>query len=147
MEKKEEDDLVSGTFTWKIKKFSNLNGDEFYSDIFVVGGFKWRVLLYPKGNKGKTFISMYLDVADSSTLPFGWTRYAQFSFTLVNQLDRILSKTEDTEHEFNANECDWGFTKFMPASEIHDLSKGYLVNDTCLVEANVSVRKRVILKS
>ncbi|XP_061995504.1 uncharacterized protein LOC133713480 isoform X2 [Rosa rugosa] len=37
---------------------------------------------------------MYLEVADSSKLPSGWTRYAKFSFTLVNQLDRILSKTE-----------------------------------------------------
>lgn len=29
---------------------------------------------------------MYLDVADSSTLPYGWSRYAQFSLAVVNQL-------------------------------------------------------------
>lgn len=30
---------------------------------------------------------MYLDVAEASSLPSGWSRYANFSFTLVNQLD------------------------------------------------------------
>ena len=29
---------------------------------------------------------MYLDVADSSTLPYGWSRYAQFSLAVVNQV-------------------------------------------------------------
>lgn len=29
---------------------------------------------------------MYLDVADSSTLPYGWSRYAQFSLSVVNQI-------------------------------------------------------------
>lgn len=29
---------------------------------------------------------MYLDVADSATLPYGWSRYAQFSLSVVNQI-------------------------------------------------------------
>lgn len=29
---------------------------------------------------------MYLDVADSPTLPYGWSRYAQFSLAVVNQI-------------------------------------------------------------
>lgn len=29
---------------------------------------------------------MYLDVADSSTLPYGWSRYAQFSLAVLNQI-------------------------------------------------------------
>ncbi|KAM5551210.1 hypothetical protein ABKV19_026172 [Rosa sericea] len=89
MGKNEENDLASGTFTWKINEFSKLNADKCYSEVFVIGGFKWRVCLYPKGNTVENFMSMYLEVADSSTLPSGWTRYALFSFTLVNQLDRV----------------------------------------------------------
>ncbi|XP_004306450.1 PREDICTED: MATH domain and coiled-coil domain-containing protein At3g58370-like [Fragaria vesca subsp. vesca] len=140
MEKTGENDLASGTFTWKINEFSTLI-NKCYSDVFVIGGFKWRVSLFPKGNKAENSISIFLDVADALTLPSGWTRYAGFSFTLVNQLDRKSSKTEDTEHVFNAKENDWGFTTFMPLSEIHDLTESYLVNDICIVEAKVSVRK------
>jgi ubiquitin carboxyl-terminal hydrolase 7 len=29
---------------------------------------------------------MYLDVADSTSLPYGWSRYAQFSLAVVNQI-------------------------------------------------------------
>lgn len=29
---------------------------------------------------------MYLDVADSQSLPYGWSRYAQFSLAVVNQI-------------------------------------------------------------
>lgn len=32
-----------------------------------------------------------------------------------------------------------GFTSLIPLSELHDHSKGYLVNDTCIIEAKISV--------
>lgn len=34
---------------------------------------------------------MYLDVADSATLPYGWIRYAQFSLAVVNQMHNKFS--------------------------------------------------------
>lgn len=43
------------------------------------------MLIFPKGNN-VDHLSMYLDVADSSTLPYGWSRYAQFSLAVVNQI-------------------------------------------------------------
>ncbi|MCH86412.1 ubiquitin carboxyl-terminal hydrolase family protein, partial [Trifolium medium] len=48
-----------------------------------------------------------------------------------------------TQHQFNARESDWGFTSFMPLGELYDPSRGYLVNDTLIVEAEVLVRKIV----
>jgi hypothetical protein len=44
-----------------------------------------RVLIFAKGNNVHQF-SMYLDVADSGSLPYGWSRYAQFSLAVVNQI-------------------------------------------------------------
>lgn len=44
--KKEEEDVVSGTFTWVIDNFSKLKTDKHYSDVFTIGGFKWYVLFY-----------------------------------------------------------------------------------------------------
>lgn len=38
--------------------------------------------MFPKGNG---HFSMYLDVADSATLPDGWSRHAQFSLAVINQ--------------------------------------------------------------
>ncbi|KAK7265151.1 hypothetical protein RJT34_32767 [Clitoria ternatea] len=49
----------------------------------------------------------------------------------------------DTQHQFNVRESDWGFTSFMPLCELYDLARGYLVNDTLIVEAEVLVRRIV----
>ncbi|GLT96291.1 hypothetical protein SLE2022_139260 [Rubroshorea leprosula] len=134
------EDPPSMKFTWTNENFSRLNAKKHYSDIFIVGGFKWRILIFPKGNN-VDHLSMYLDVADSATLPYGWSRYAQFSLAVVNQIHPKYSIRKDTQHQFNARESDWGFTSFMPLSDLYDPGRGYLVNDTVIVEAEVAVRK------
>ncbi|WJX64627.1 ubiquitinyl hydrolase 1 [Trifolium repens] len=68
-------------FTWRIDGFSGRNTITHYSDVFLVGGFKWRVLIYPKGNNVKDYLSMYLDVADSANLPNDWSSYALFRYS------------------------------------------------------------------
>ncbi|KAK8468307.1 hypothetical protein PHAVU_006G008480 [Phaseolus vulgaris] len=136
------EDPPSSRFTWRIENFSRLNTKKLYSEQFVVGGYKWRVLIFPKGNN-VDYLSMYLDVADSASLPYGWSRYAQFSLAVVNQIHNKYSVRKDTQHQFNARESDWGFTSFMPLGELYDPSRGYLVNDTLIVEAEVLVRRIV----
>ncbi|XP_071734690.1 ubiquitin C-terminal hydrolase 12-like isoform X2 [Rutidosis leptorrhynchoides] len=136
------DDPPSARFTWTIENFSRVNSKKLYSDVFTVGGYKWRVLIFPKGNN-VDHLSMYLDVADSSALPYGWSRYAQFSLAVANQIHNKFTIRKDTQHQFNSRESDWGFTSFMPLSELYDPSRGYLLNDTCVVEADVAVRKVV----
>ncbi|XP_044462354.1 ubiquitin C-terminal hydrolase 12-like isoform X1 [Mangifera indica] len=136
------DDPPSARFTWTIENFSRLNTKRLYSEVFYVGGYKWRILIFPKGNNVE-HLSMYLDVADATTLPYGWSRYAQFSLAVVNQIHSKYSIRKDTQHQFNARESDWGFTSFMLLGELYDPSRGYLVNDTCVVEADVAVRRVV----
>ncbi|KAL0743878.1 hypothetical protein Bca4012_085391 [Brassica carinata] len=86
-------------------------------------------------------LSMYLDVADAASLPYGWSRFSQFSLAIVNQINSRYSLRKETQHQFNSRESDWGFTSFMPLSELYDPTRGYLVNDTILIEAEVAVRK------
>ncbi|KAG2334816.1 hypothetical protein Bca52824_005996 [Brassica carinata] len=112
-------------FTWTIPNFSRQNTRKLYSDVFVVGGYKWRILIFPKGNN-VDHLSMYLDVADAANLPYGWSRYAQFSLAVVNQIHTRYTIRK---------ESDWGFTSFMPLSELYDPGRGYLANDTVYVEA------------
>ncbi|CAN6703489.1 unnamed protein product [Malus baccata var. baccata] len=142
MEKKQVGELVSVTFTWKIEKFSRLRSQKHYSDGFNVGDFQWQIVVYPKGSSrtpGTHDLSIYLNVADASALPSGWSRYAQFTLTVVNQVNYDKSITVETKHVFSARKSDWGFTSFMPLSELCDFSQGFLVNDTCVLEAEVAV--------
>ncbi|KAF3646209.1 Ubiquitin carboxyl-terminal hydrolase 12 [Capsicum annuum] len=134
------DDPPSARFSWTIENFSRLNVKKLYSEVFHVGGYKWRILIFPKGNNAD-HLSMYLDVADSQSLPYGWSRYAHFSLAVLNQVHNKYTVRKDTQHQFNARESDWGFTSFMPLSELYDPSRGYLMDGTVVVEADVSVRR------
>ncbi|CAK9152990.1 unnamed protein product [Ilex paraguariensis] len=134
------DEPQESRFPWTIENFSRMNVKKLYSDSFTVGGYKWRVLIFPKGNN-VDHLSMYLDVADSANLPYGWSRYAQFSLAVVNQIHSKLTIRKDTQHQFHARESDWGFTSFMALGDLYDPSRGYIVNDTVIIEADVVVRK------
>ncbi|EMS52242.1 Ubiquitin carboxyl-terminal hydrolase 12 [Triticum urartu] len=142
VENQPTEDTPISRFTWTIDNLSRVNTKKLYSETFVVGGYKWRVLIFPRGNNVE-FLSMYLDVADSAVLPYGWTRYAQFSLSVVNQIHNKFTIRKETQHQFSARESDWGFTSFMPLSELYNPSRGYLVNDTCVIEAEVAVCKVV----
>ena len=53
----------------------------------------------------------------------------------------MLPPLPEAQHLFNSRESDWGFTSFMPLMDLYDSSKGYVVNDKCIIEAEVAVRK------
>ncbi|TQD98769.1 hypothetical protein C1H46_015584 [Malus baccata] len=86
-------ELVTKSFTWTIENVSKLKTQKLYSEVFLVGDWKWRILVFPKGNNVKQ-LSLYLEVVDASDLPFLWTRYAQFSLTVVNQRSSNMSITK-----------------------------------------------------
>ncbi|KAM1027150.1 hypothetical protein EV2_041084 [Malus domestica] len=132
-------ELVTKSFTWTIKNVSKVKTQKHYSEVFFVGDWKWRILVYLKGNNVEQ-LSMYLEVVDASDLPYLWTRYAQFSLTVVNQLSSNMSITKETKHKFNASASDWGFTSFMPLSDFFD-GEQFVCNDKCIIEAKVAVRK------
>lgn len=141
MENQPVGDPPSKTFTWKIDNFSSLNEEGHYSEIFVVGEYKWRVLIFPRGNKSRgnncDSLSVYLDVADSTTAPYGWRRNAYFCLAVVDQVDNNHSVKKETKHWFDARVSDFGFTSFMPLDVLQDPARGYLVNDTCVIEVFV----------
>eukprot|EP00897_Mesotaenium_endlicherianum_P006819 jgi/Mesen1/6165/ME000317S05299 len=134
-----ETDPLTGTFSWELTGFTKLKDKKQYSDAFMIGGHKWRVLIFPRGNN-VDFLSIYLDVPETNQLPVGWTRYAHFTLSIVNQIDSKLTIKKDTQHQFNARESDWGFTSFMPLGDLFDSSRGFVVNDKIIINAEVNVR-------
>ncbi|PIN20931.1 Ubiquitin carboxyl-terminal hydrolase [Handroanthus impetiginosus] len=125
-------------YTWTIQNFSRLNVRKQYSGVFEYNDCKWRILIFPRGNNAD-YLSIYLDVADSAILPYGWSRCAHFSLAVVNQVNSKYSIRRETRHQFNARESDWGFASFMPLGELYDPTRGYLVHDVCIIEAEVAV--------
>ncbi|XP_013588854.1 PREDICTED: MATH domain and coiled-coil domain-containing protein At3g58270-like isoform X1 [Brassica oleracea var. oleracea] len=130
---------VDNKFTWVIRNFSSLQSRKVYSDEFIVGGCKWRLLAFPKGNGGVKTLSLYLDVAGSASLPYGWRRRAELCLSVVNHVSEELTEIKATEHWFDAEFCDFGFTTMLPLDKIHDKDGGFLVNGDLEIVAEVEV--------
>ncbi|XP_034227652.1 ubiquitin carboxyl-terminal hydrolase 12-like [Prunus dulcis] len=120
-------------YTLKIESFSLLKKysvDRFESGEFDAGGYKWKIQLYPKGNcRGKdTHVSLYLTLANPEKLSPASKILAQFTL-------HILAGGRS----FSASIPSWGWPDFITLGNFEQLDKGYLVKDTCLVEAEVTV--------
>ncbi|CAJ2632155.1 unnamed protein product [Trifolium pratense] len=124
-------------FVWKIENFSKQNTKNLRSKAFKIGGYKWRILLHPL-RKNVDHFSLYLMVADS--LPaYGWNRNAHFKLVLVNQIDDNRSVVKETHQKFNGGYLSWG-SLFVNLSDFNDSKQGYLVNNTCIIEAHINVQ-------
>ncbi|XP_057999395.1 ubiquitin C-terminal hydrolase 12-like [Hevea brasiliensis] len=128
-------------FTWRINEFSKRTG-KVCSEDFSAGGCKWRLAIYPKGNK-VNYLSIYLEVAYPKNLPEKWSTEVKFSLAVVNQINSRSTVRKDTQKQivFNASgkNWNWGFAFFIPLSKLKNPSEGYLVGDSLMVEAEVLV--------
>ncbi|WJX79654.1 hypothetical protein P8452_62758 [Trifolium repens] len=137
-------------FTWKIENFSRfIIGQEIYSEPFVLGGYPWRIRLFPSGDDiDNDYLPVYLEAVQMQTnnanMSNGWSRDVKFNLVVFNQLDsymNITSTDEQKNYRFDASVTFWGFNSFMSLDELYDPNKGYIVNDVCIVGAEVFVCK------
>lgn len=91
--------------------------------------------MFPKGNNVDS-LSMYLDVADSSTLPYGWIRFAQFSLAVVNQ---VHSEYSIRKGIFLTIYCCWSFTVNIYASVICNCWKWFFVDKFCDFSVSIMI--------
>ncbi|VVB06151.1 unnamed protein product [Arabis nemorensis] len=126
-------------FTWVIKNFSSLQSEKIYSDPFVIGGCRWRLLAYPKGFKKDNNLSLYMVVVDYKSLPSGWRRHAKVSFTIVNQRPGENSELKETSHWYHDKVLAWGFHEMLPLTELKAKDSGFLVNGHLKIVAPVNV--------
>ncbi|KAG5086823.1 hypothetical protein JHK82_054220 [Glycine max] len=136
MDNKRRPSINFETFTWKIENFSRQNTNKLKSKAFQIRGYKWQIRLYPLV-KNVDHFSLHLMVADSLP-PYGWDRNTYFKLALINQLDGSKSVVKETEQKFKGGFREWG-SFFVNLSDFYDPKQGYLVNDTCIIEAHVCV--------
>ncbi|KDO53171.1 hypothetical protein CISIN_1g036526mg, partial [Citrus sinensis] len=112
-----------------------------------------KLVIYPKGNKSKNakdHISLYLAVADTSSLTFGWEVNAVSRLFLLDQNQDSYSVAQDAvgkeRRRFNGLKLEWGFDQFIPLEAFNDASNGYPVDDTCVFGAEVFVKERNIIE-
>ncbi|XVF79798.1 hypothetical protein PTKIN_Ptkin15bG0018500 [Pterospermum kingtungense] len=141
-------DLPPAHYLFQINSFSLLAEEEsiekYESGLFEAGGYKWKLLLYPKGNKnrnGNGCISLYLQIAETETLPLGWQINVNFKFFVFDQIRDKYLTIEDAGavKRFHQMKTEWGFDQLLLLECFNDASNGYLVDDSCTFGAEVFV--------
>ncbi|XP_057730750.1 MATH domain and coiled-coil domain-containing protein At3g58360-like [Arachis stenosperma] len=127
---------------------TNNSIERYESGIFEAGGYKWNLILYPSGNKGKNVkdhISLYLALdGTSSSFNPDWEICVNLRFFVLDQNNHNYLVTQDTikrERRYNKMNIESGFDEFFPLKDFNDRSKGYLVDDICTFGAEVFVCK------
>jgi len=127
------------TYTWKIDNFSSLQDKIHFSDVFTMGKRKWKLALYPKGDstgKGKS-MSLFIRLNDFETFASGQKICAKYKLRIMNQYHDEHLEITDTGF-FSPPNYGRGSPSFLSLTDLHDASKGFLVNNTLITEAKVS---------
>ncbi|KAH8702140.1 putative ubiquitin C-terminal hydrolase [Talaromyces proteolyticus] len=129
--------------TWHITDWRKLKKKE-HGPVFECGGAPWRVLFFPYGNQ-VDHASFYLEQAWDKEPPENWYACVQFALVLWNVNDPSIHVSHVATHRFNAEEADWGFTRFCELRRLFSIqfdSRGVplVQND----EANVTAYVRVV---
>ncbi|EOA25471.1 hypothetical protein CARUB_v10018808mg [Capsella rubella] len=125
-------------FTWVIEKFSSLGSEGVYSDTFVAGRCKWRLLVNTRGYSN-SYYSLFICVPTSESLPSRWRRHAKCSITMVNQFTGELSYLQERQCRFDQKNPKLGFTMFCSSEDIGRHDNGFLVNDEVKIVAEIDV--------
>ncbi|KAF6136334.1 hypothetical protein GIB67_021909 [Kingdonia uniflora] len=132
-------DAAAVNFTWKIESFSQKD-NLLKSEMFTAANHKWNLELYPKGHSiGKNkYASVYLRLADSKTTSTGGKVFAKFVFRA-----KYYINGNHLEHNFTQWFCKEGdnldWLKVLELKELNNKTKGFLLNDALIVEAEVTV--------
>ncbi|RIB10405.1 ICP0-binding domain of ubiquitin-specific protease 7-domain-containing protein [Gigaspora rosea] len=130
--------------TWRVTDWSSLK-NRITGPEFEVGGWRWRILLFPFGNHNSATVSIYLDFADLKNASADWYSCVQFALVLWNSKDPTFYISHHAHHRFTAEEPDWGYTRFYDQSKLFVPSNNYthplIENDACNITAFVRIIK------
>ncbi|GJQ12090.1 hypothetical protein GpartN1_g3881.t1 [Galdieria partita] len=132
-----------GYFTYKLENYSKTTQSKIASPWRDVGGYKWRFLIFPRGNQTKSHLSLYLDCGGPiqsercSWAAHIFSQSAKFNLVCINQEDNSKNIVKNAEHRFTDNESDWGFKEFIKLDTLMRPENCFLVEDSVIFGAQV----------
>ena len=146
---------VVGRFVWRLDNFTRLkdilkkrkmSGLSVKSRRFIVGGRWCRLIVYPRGQSHPPdHLSVFLEVTDPDAAEGRDGAAARddvfvsHRLSVCNQLDAKKSVSRESQNRYGRGAKDWGWREFLTLTTLFDEDAGYLVNDTVVFTAEVSV--------
>ncbi|KAL0700818.1 hypothetical protein Bca4012_056940 [Brassica carinata] len=126
------------SYSLKIHSFSQLENstassdDKYQSRLFSSGGYNWRLIVYPKGNKkdnGSGFISVYVEIDSESLMVFTppTETFAELRFFVYNKKENKYFNIQDLGLKpFGALKTRWGLQQVLPCVTFNNPDNGYI---------------------
>ncbi|CAM8995903.1 unnamed protein product [Rhodiola kirilowii] len=140
-----------GSYMFKIQSFSLLSEfvqksdavECFTSPEFESGGHKWKLAVYPDGNKKlgvEDHISLYLVVEDADIDSVESGIRVIFKMAVYDHFrDNFLTIQDNEGKRFHGLKKEWGFARLISIERFKDAKNGYLVNDCCVFGVQICV--------
>ncbi|CAF1920974.1 unnamed protein product [Brassica napus] len=121
-------------FTWEIPHFSDMGDKFYYSDDFLVGDRYWRLGFNPKSGSA---LPIYLYAQGFRPDAVTTNTWGAVNLRLKNQ--RSTNHRERYSAAWYPIRSDYGVgvNSIISLADLHDASKGYLVNDAIIFEAEM----------
>ncbi|CAM8909718.1 unnamed protein product [Rhodiola kirilowii] len=138
-------------YMFKIQSFSLLSEFVQKSDVvecfkspeFESGGHKWKLAVYPDGNKKlgvEDHISLYLVAEDADIDSVESGIRVMFKMAVYDHFnDNFLTIQDNEVRGFHGLKKEWGFARLISLERFKDAKNGYLVNDCCVFGVEISV--------
>ncbi|XP_061369403.1 uncharacterized protein LOC133312241 [Gastrolobium bilobum] len=131
---------VTYSYIWKFNNFSTASSDMYESESFVRGNYKWKLRFYPNGNgmgKGNS-ISLFLAV-EVLTLPPNTKLLVDYTLRAKDQMIGGQHVQRKACRKFSNPSSTWGYKLLVALAKFKNPNRGFLVNDSCILEAEFKV--------
>uniref|UniRef100_K4AMW8 MATH domain-containing protein n=1 Tax=Setaria italica TaxID=4555 RepID=K4AMW8_SETIT len=132
-------EFIKGTYTWTMNIFLD-SKLAVLSPAFEVGGYKWHIKMYPRGNKLSTkSLSLFLYMDKPSMLTLEPGMMIELTLSILDQKNgKQYTRSRSGCFAFAAADY-WGWPNFIPRWLFKDQSFGYLVGSNCIVKADIAI--------
>ncbi|KAG6497622.1 hypothetical protein ZIOFF_045526 [Zingiber officinale] len=130
-------DPTSRIYSWAIKDVSKSNV-VLTSEAFAAGGYNWCILIYPNLATYKDSLGVFLRMDNAANLASKTRVYVEYSFCLLDIHNGKHQKLTG-KSLFSSGSSGWGWNEFLSWKDVQNPSRGFLHNDTCIIDASVCV--------
>ncbi|XP_022775528.1 ubiquitin carboxyl-terminal hydrolase 12-like [Durio zibethinus] len=140
-------DPPNNTITFTLQNYSKSYSDFYVSDAQTIGDSNWKLHVYPRGGGSwkNIALSVYLELVEARSFPPKRKVYAQYKLRVKDGYNSNNNRENTASIWYTAESFSRGYRYFMSLLDLQDKSKGYIVNDTLIVEAEILIVSKVKL--
>lgn len=133
----DDDDARSeATFTFKLENVSELKNTAL-SPPCIIRNLPWKIMIMQRQGNDRSQRSLGFFLQCNAESDSQWSCYANAELIMVSQKEGVENFVRKIQHTFYVKENDWGFSHFTSWNDVIDPEKGYIKDDTIILQAHV----------